>query len=189
MPTSEQTRLYRSGMISGKQWAKLGASTGGGSLKQKSKMAKFEDRGGVRDQGGNRDKGDSGVASSRSINTHTGKMWQGGPTRAGSIKQPREVSTPGPVTGGRDSGGAVNAYGQPATRGGIDAPARQTPAFPVGSRKGPDASNPPSPKGKPNRKFKVGNAKRAKGPSLSGQPSSGIPKRGGQYGGGGKDTQ
>ena len=167
--------MFRAGQISGAQWNKLNAQKGGNSggkySAQPTKMAKFEDRAGVRDQGGRHDRGHG--AASRSHIDKNQRMEAGGGVdgrpsgrshakSAGIVRQ--TGGGRGPLSGGVDSGGAANAYGQPAVRGQIDAPRSQKPDFPRSARM--------------SSKHAVG--RQRKGP---------IPAQGGQYGGGGRDTQ
>lgn len=119
--------LFRRGMISSKQAAKLGALKG--TKHQASKMADFDGKGSV-DQGGIRDRGDK-IASSKHINNKR-------TTRAGS-----------PIASKPSKGGQAGAEHQPGTDE-INEADNQRPAFPKAGggkrdprRKGPiQASGP-----------------------------------------------
>lgn len=136
--------LLRSGQISGAQWNRLNTQKG---RAQPTRMAKFDDRGGVRDQGGTRDPGHE-VASRSHIDKNQSMRGGGG------------------VSGRPSKGGAVQGKGRTPGRAEINEDDKQRPEFPAGG------------------KAKAGNAKR----KLSRQ-SGRIPAQGGQYGGGGRDTQ
>jgi hypothetical protein len=80
--------LFRRGMISSKQGAKLGVLKG--TRAQNSKMANFDDKGGKRDQGGPRDSGDKNADSAHlNRNQRIGSAIAGGPSKGGGQKQAR----------------------------------------------------------------------------------------------------
>src|ERR1700688_2129571 len=108
MPMADHKDLHRRGLISNEKWAKLSQQSG--TKSQKSKMANFDDRGGLRDQGGIRDRGVKELGRD-SINAKT------------------DIGTPERASGAPSKGGRVNAYGQPG-RGEIDDGKMQRPAFP-----------------------------------------------------------
>ena len=112
MPMADHKDLHRRGLISNEKWAKLSQQSG--TKSQKSKMANFDDRGGLRDQGGIRDRGVKELGRD-SINAKT------------------DIGTPERASGAPSKGGRVNAYGQPG-RGEIDDGKMQRPAFPGGSK-------------------------------------------------------
>lgn len=137
--------MFRSGQISGTQWAKLNAQKG---RAQQSKMAKFDDK--------NKD-GEGGVQEGPGASppaTHTGHLNSKRDQRANSAiaSQP---SRGGFVQNGRGGQPRINE---------INERSQQKPDFPVGAKT--KASN-------------------AKGSLRKGR----IPARGGQYGGGGQQTQ
>jgi hypothetical protein len=80
--------LFRRGMISPRQGAKLGVLKG--TRAQNSKMASFDDKAGKRDQGGRADHGDK-QADSRHINRNqrAGSKIASQPTKGGFSKQAR----------------------------------------------------------------------------------------------------
>jgi hypothetical protein len=104
--------LHRRGLISNEKWAKLSAQSG--TKPQKTKMASFEDRGGLRDQGGIRERGIK----------ETGRD---------QIDERKSIGTPARASGAPSKGGRVNAYGEPG-RAAIDDGRMQRPAFPSGGK-------------------------------------------------------
>jgi len=114
MPLEEHRDLHRRGLISNEKWAKLSAQSG--TKPEKTKMASFDDRGGVRDQGGVRDRGIP----------QTGRR---------QIDENQSIGTPAKASGAPSKGGRVNAYGAPG-RGAIDDGKMQRPAFPKGGKTG-----------------------------------------------------
>ena len=102
--------LMRAGQISGSQWERLKLQKGPA---QKTQMANFDDKAGVRDQGGIRDRGHSDAG--RSHIDKNQKMAGGG------------------ISGKPSKGGAVGAYGQPG-RAEIDDGKNQKPDFPAGAK-------------------------------------------------------
>lgn len=159
--------MFRRGMISPKQADKLGILKQ--TKTQNSRMADFDGRGSV-DEGGRKDKG-AGEASSRHIDKRQDK------------------GTPARASGKPSAGGSAGAESQPVRRGHLDAASLQKPDMARGAgitsakAKAPAFSKAPTPGGGkpvPTKGGKMGTPKRLKGP---------IAKQGGQYGGGGRDTQ
>ena len=134
--------LHRRGLISNEKWAKLSAQSG--TKPQKTKMANFDDRGGVRDQGGVRDRGVKELGRN-AINAKT------------------DIGTPARASGAPSKGGRVNAYGQPG-RGAIDEADKTRPAFPGGSKV--------AAKNAKRKLSAVGSAKAKSAPSEYGGPSN-----------------
>lgn len=140
--------VFRSlpGMVSGRQAAKFNL-TARKTRNIPTKMADFDDRGGVRDQGGVRDRGAS-EAGRRHIDK---KQSMGSPAKA---------------SGKPSKGASAGAQKQPTKNAHINDASLTSPAFPAGGSKmkGAKAKTPARAKGK-------------------------IPAQGGQYGGGGRNTQ
>ena len=160
------TSLFRRGLISQKQAGKLGI------LKQTksgvpTKMADFDGR--SKDEGGTRDKG-APEASTRHIDKR------------------QDMGSPARASGAPSSGGSVGkgATGQPVRRRQLDDAATQKPDFPAGSGKrgappNEVRSSPPGGgKPVPSSGGKMSTPKKLKAK---------VAKQGGQYGGGGRDTQ
>jgi hypothetical protein len=81
--------LFRRGMISSKQGAKLGVLKG--TRAQNSKMADFDGKAGKRDQGGRIDYGDKNADSTHiNRNQRVGSKIAGAPSKGGFLKQGRQ---------------------------------------------------------------------------------------------------
>jgi hypothetical protein len=157
----------RQGLISSKAANKFLA----GTRAQNSKMADFNDKAGKRDQGGTKDRG-AGEARTSHIDTRQ--------TMGSKAKASGEVSKGGRVHGGQK---------QPAKRDHIDAGALERPNFAKGTgltsknsraKAFVKAPTPGGGKASPSKGAKFGTPKRAR---------KAPPAQGGQYGGGGRNTQ
>jgi hypothetical protein len=186
--------LFRRGMISAKAAQKYGVP---GILSKTSVNRPDEGldspgtpggsgRKGLRDQGGIRDRGPKETGRSHFDKRQT----MGSPAAAGGSPSKRGKHSGKAVTkvgrGTTDSGGSVNAIMQPTRRAAIDAPALQRGSDVTGGRMGNQANA-------VNAKFRGSpSLQPAKNPGFGPAPTRAkgkIPPMGGQYGGGGRETQ
>jgi len=167
--------LYRRGAISSKQASKLG-------ILKKTKVERpneeaFDGKQGRRDQGGHKDRGHK-IATTKHIDGPDQGMGMGAPSKGGaagksgqvraneindSQNQRPEFPRAGGSTRPSSGGSAKNGKGAPPMTDDIDQRDDQRPSFPKQGR-GKNAPMNPRSKGK-------------------------IAKTGGQYGGGGRNTQ
>lgn len=160
--------LYRGGAVSAKAYGKLKQLRG--TKVQASKMAPFDGKG-SKDEGGRTDRGDSGVASRRHIDQHqdiaprglTGNRATGRPSGATGMNS----GVPKNVRSFTKTGGSVPGNTNNPRRAQIDQGEYQKPDWPAGTKL----------------------VKQSMSGASNSKSRGRIPAQGGQYGGGGRNTQ